>query len=305
MKPMLQIPIHLTIMVLFAPILQGIINRTKARFAGRQGAPVLQPWFDILRLLGKSSVFSHTVTPVFLMGPVLAFIVPLFAALLIPLGPLSAPWSFAGDGFLLLYLFALSRFFTVAAAMDTGSPFEGMGGAREVTFATLSEPTVLFTFIALTLLSGELTMGQWFGDHLAASWTSNGATLALLVACLFVITLVENCRIPFDDPTTHLELTMIHEVMVLDHSGPALALILHGAAMKLMVFSALVVHLALPMGTGSPVLDGLVFTAGLATMAVLVGTVESGMARFRMGRIPQILIGTALVSLFAAVLAVR
>jgi formate hydrogenlyase subunit 4 len=297
--------LHLCLLLLFAPLLQGVITRTKAHFAGRTGPPLLQPYYDLRRLWGKGFVFSRTTTWIFLAGPVVALTVPVLASLLLPFGGLPAPISFEGDLILFVYLFGLGRFFTAIAALDTGSSFEGMGAAREVTFSCLAEPTVLFSLIVLARISNDLSLNTLFGSHLAEAWNTRAAPLGLILVCLFVVLLVENSRIPFDDPNTHLELTMIHEVMVLDHSGPALGMILYGASLKLMVLGALLVRLAFPWQTGHVLGDALVFLGGLLVLAILIGVVESTMARLRLVRIPQILIGTTLISIFALVLVLR
>lgn len=297
--------VHLVLLLLFAPLLQGVITRTKALFAGRQGAPLLQPYYDLARLWRKGFVLSHTTTWVFLAGPVVGLAVPILAALLLPFGALPAPISFQGDLILFVYLFGLSRFFVASAALDTGSSFEGMGAAREVTFSCLAEPTLLFSLIVLARLADGLSLGTLLGSGLGSSWRGGAASLGLITVCLFVVLMVENSRIPFDDPNTHLELTMIHEVMVLDHSGPAFGMVLYGAALKLMVLGSLVVRLALPFETGSPLLDGGVYLGGLLLLAVLIGVVESTMARLRLVRVPQVLIGTMLISIFALVLVLR
>jgi formate hydrogenlyase subunit 4 len=298
--------LHLALLLIFAPLLLGIITKTKALFGGRVGAPLLQLYFDLAKLWRKGFVFSRTTTWVFLAGPVVGLAVPLLASLLIPFGALQAPVSFEGDLILFVYLFGLSRFFTATAALDTGSSFEGMGAVREVTFSCLAEPTVLFALLVLARLSDGLSLNSLLGAHLLADWHSPaGASLGLILVCLFVVMLVENSRIPFDDPNTHLELTMIHEVMVLDHSGPALGMILYGASLKMMVLGALLVRLALPWQTGWWVTDALVFLVGLVGIAVLIGVVESIMARLRLPRIPQMLIGTSLLSIFALVLVLR
>jgi formate hydrogenlyase subunit 4 len=163
-----------------------------------------------------------------------------------------APISFTGDLILLAYLLGLGRFFTASAALDTGSAFEGMGTAREVTFACLAEPALFLGLLVLAKVSGSLQLADMLGTSLAPHWLTAGASLALVLLSWFIVLLAENSRIPFDDPNTHLELTMIHEVMVLDHSGPALGMILYGAALKLFVFGALIVRLAIPLATGQP-----------------------------------------------------
>jgi formate hydrogenlyase subunit 4 len=297
--------LHLLLLFLLSPLLPGVIGKTKALFGGRTGAPFLQPYFDLWKLFRKGFVFSDTTTWVFRAGPVVGLAVPVLAVLFIPLGGLPAPVSFSGDLILFIYLFGLARFFTAAAALDTGSSFEGLGAAREVTFSCLAEPTIFFAFVVLARLSGALSLDVMFGRALAGEWAEGAASLGLILVSLFVVLLVENSRIPFDDPNTHLELTMIHEVMVLDHSGPAFGMVLYGAAMKLFVLGALVVRLALPWQTGSLILDALVFVAGMILLAVLIGVVESVMARLRLVRVPQVLIGTTLVSAFAMVLLLR
>jgi len=301
----LQLFLHLLILLLFPPLLLGVINKTKALFAGRNGPPLLQPYYDLQRLWKKGFVFSRTTTWVFRAGPIVGLAVPLLAALLIPFGAIPAPFSFEGDLILFVYLFGLARFFTASAALDTGSSFEGMGAAREVTFSCLVEPTILFALIVLARLSGGFSLNQLLGKSLAASWQSSGASLLLLVVSLFVVLLVENCRIPFDDPNTHLELTMIHEVMVLDHSGPAFAMILYSASLKMLILGAILVRIILPLASINPGIDALIFLAGMLVVAVAIGVVESIMARLQLVRIPQLLIGTTLISIFALVLVLR
>jgi len=298
--------LHLVLLLCFAPLLQGVIVRTKALFAGRVGAPLLQPYFDLARLLRKECVFSRTTTWVFLAGPVVGLGVPILASLFMPFGALPAPLAFSGDLFLFVYLLGLARFFTVAAALDTGSSFEGMGGAREVTFSCLVEPTLLFCLIVLASIADGRSLTALLGPHLSAAWRGPaGLSLGLVVVCLFVVLLVENSRIPFDDPNTHLELTMIHEVMVLDHSGPPFALILYGAALKLVILGAPLVRLLLPVTTGNWAGDAVLFLVGMLLLAVLIGVVESVMARLRLVRIPQVLVGTTLLAGFALVLVLR
>src|SRR5262249_52304088 len=159
--------------------------------------------------------------------------------LLIPLNGWGAPISFTGDLILLAYLFGLGRFFLTSAALDTGSPFEGMGAAREVTYVCLAEPSLFFGL--LVLAQPSLQLGDMLGGAVAEKWNRAAPSMALVAGSWFILLLAENCRIPFDDPNTHLELTMIHEVMVLDHGGPALGMILYSAALKLFIFAALIV----------------------------------------------------------------
>ncbi len=291
---------HILLLLGIAPLLAGIITRVKAKVGGRHGAPILQLYFDIWKLLRKEMVLSVTTTWVFRAGPILAVAIPLLACLFIPFGSLStAPISFTGDFVLFAYLFGLSRFFTVLAALDTGSSFEGMGAAREVTFSCLAEPTLFIIFMVLTRLSGDLSLAGMLSPG------NGGISLFFAAVCLFIVLLAENCRIPFDDPNTHLELTMIHEVMVLDHSGPDLGMILYGAAMKLFVLAALLADIVLPGSTGNIILDGIIFLGFMIGLAICVGLVESSMARLRMIRVPQLLVGTSLLSFFSFILLLR
>jgi len=302
---MADILIHLVLIILMPPLLFGVINRTKAHFAGRTGPPLLQPYYDLLRLVRKGSVFSRTTTWVFRAGPIVTLAATLAAALLVPLGNHTAPLAFNGDMILFAYLLALGRFFTTTAALDTGSSFEGMGAAREVTFGCLAEPVLFIALLALSRLAGSLSLSGILTHSSIALWQTSGAALILLVAGLFCILLAENCRIPFDDPNTHLELTMIHEVMVLDHSGPAFGMILYGASLKLFVLGAFFLHVALPVRPASPMLDWLVFMSSMLLLAVVIGVVESCVARFRLLRVPQMLLAASVLSAFAMILVLR
>lgn len=302
---MTDIIIHCAVALLFPPLLLGVIAKTKAAFAGRLGAPYLQPYYDLLKLFRKGSVFSTTTTWVFRAGPVITLSATLIAALLIPLGHHDAPVSFSGDLILFAYLFGLSRFFTTVAALDTGSSFEGMGAAREVTFSCLAEPTLFFALITLARMSKSLSLTTILTHPTPTIWLAAGASMLLLAGALFITLLAENSRIPFDDPNTHLELTMIHEVMVLDHSGPAFGIILYGAALKLFVLGAVFINVALPIASGNKLLDWGIFLLSMLALAVIIGTVESVMARLRLVRIPQLLVGATILSAFAMLLVLR
>jgi formate hydrogenlyase subunit 4 len=226
------------------------------------------------------------------------------ACLLMPFGGAAPLLSFDGDLVLFAYLLGVARFATVLAALDTGSAFEGMGAAREVTFSSLAEPALFLSLVTLARATGTLSLGGMLGPSLAGAWGHAAPALLLAGIALFVVALAENARIPVDDPNTHLELTMIHEVMVLDHSGPDLALIQYGAALKLLLFGALVSRIALgrePTGAAAVT----VLLAGTLAFAVAVGTVESVMARLRMNRVPQMLVGASVLSAFGLVLLLR
>ena len=301
----MDILIHLILVILMPPLLFGVINRTKALFAGRTGAPLLQPYFDIYRLLRKGMVFSHVSTWIFRAGPIITLAAIFTAALLLPLGNHAPPLSFSGDMILFAYLLALGRFCTTLAALDTGSSFEGMGASREVTYSCLAEPVVFIVLLTLSRLSGSLTLSGILTHSSATLWMTSGAALLLLVAGLFMVLLVENSRIPFDDPNTHLELTMIHEVMVLDHSGPAFGMIVYTSALKLFILGAFFLHLALPLRAADSRLEWLVFIVFMLLLSITIGVVESVMARFRLNRVPQMLLIASVVSVFAMILVLR
>jgi formate hydrogenlyase subunit 4 len=297
--------IHLLVAAMLPPLLLGVIAKTKAAFAGRVGAPFLQPYYDLFKLFRKGSVFSTTTTWIFRLSPVVGVATAFLASLLVPLGHHDALLSFTGDLVLFAYLLGLARFFTVCAALDTGSAFEGMGGAREATFSCLAEPALFLGLLVLVKRSASLSLTTMLGAGLSGQWRGAGASLVLVWVSLFIVLLAENCRIPFDDPNTHLELTMIHEVMVLDHGGPALGMILYGAALKLFVLGAIVVRLALPFDTGNPWLDWGLFVGGMLLLSVLIGTVESAMARLRLTQVPSLLVAACLLSGFGIILLAR
>ncbi|MFO1522963.1 MAG: NADH-quinone oxidoreductase subunit H, partial [Kiritimatiellia bacterium] len=282
--------------LLLAPLLPGIINKVKAWVAGRRGPPVLQLYYDLARLWRKGVVLSTLASPGFLIGPAAAWVAVVGAALLIPLGPADPALSFRGDVLLMLYLLALARFCTAWAALETGSAFEGMGAAREVSYAVLAEAAMVAAILSLSVKTGSVTLAAMLAP-------SAGAGAVLLAAGLFIVLLAENCRVPFDDPNTHLELTMIHEVMVLDHSGPPLAVILHGASVKLMLFAVLLSDAVLPLAGLPPLAACGCVAAGVLTVTVAVGLVESLLARLAFKRVPLLLTTAFLLCLFALLVA--
>ena len=290
--------VRLAAWLLLAPLLPGIINKVKAWVAGRRGPPVLQLYFDLARLWRKGVVLSTTVSPGHLVGPAVAWVALLGAALLVPLGPATASLGFHGDALLFVYLLAVARFCIALAALDTGSAFEGMGVAREVSYAVLAEAAILAALLTLALQSGSVSLASMLVP-------SAGPGAALLAVGLFAVLLAENCRVPFDDPNTHLELTMIHEVMVLDHSGPPLAVILHGAALKLLVYSVLLAEAVLPIGELVPLAAAAAIAVAVLVVAVAIGLVESLMARLAFRRVPLLLTTAFLFCLFALLTAWR
>jgi formate hydrogenlyase subunit 4 len=277
--------------LLLAPLLPGIINRVKAWIAGRRGPPVLQLYHDLSRLWKKSVVMSNLASPAFIMLPAVSWVAVCAATLLMPLGPAGAGMAFRGDALLFLYLLALARFCTVWAAMETGSAFAGMGAVREVSYAVLTEAAMVAAFLSLGVQGGGFSLVGMLSP-------APGAGIFLLTSGLFLILLAENCRVPFDDPNTHLELTMIHEAMVLDHSGPPLAAILHGASLKLLLFSVLLVQAVLPLGDLPRWVAAGWLAGGVLAVTICVGIVESLMARLAFRRVPLLLTVAFLLCLF-------
>jgi formate hydrogenlyase subunit 4 len=297
--------LHVLLALGLSPLLLGVANRTKAIVAGRTGQPLLQPYHDLVKLLRKGATYSRTTTWIFRAGPVVGLAAVTAAIALVPFAGAPALWPFPGDVFLLAYLLGVVRFVTVLAALDTGSSFEGMGASREVTFAALAEPAILLGLVALMRLTGGTSLSDAFAGVGPAAWAHAAPALGLVVAALLVVFLAENGRIPVDDPTTHLELTMIHEVMVLDHGGPDLAFISYAAALKLWLLGALLVGLVAPVHGRGVWLDTGIATAAMLGVAFVTGLIESSMARLRLVHVPQLLFGASVLATLALVLVLR
>lgn len=290
---------------LLAPFFLGIINRTKAVLAGRTGQPLAQLYFDIYKLLRKGAVYSQTTSWVFRAGPLVGLAASICVVYLLPFGGIAAPAAFSGDFILMVFLLGLWRFFLVVAALDTGSAFEGMGASREVAFSSLVEPALLLSLAVVAHLTDRLSLSAMLLHLNSHAWVVAGPALGLISAALMVIFLTENARIPIDDPNTHLELTMIHEVMVLDHSGPDFAFIQYSAALKHWIFGALLAGIALPVHTAQVWLNLLISLASMTLIAILTGIVESSMARLRLLRVPQLLIGAIALCALALIVVAR
>lgn len=277
--------------LILSPLIVGIINRTKAVVAGRQGPPLLQPYYDLLRLFRKDSVYSITTSWVFRIAPLVIFVSTLGATSFVPFLPVGQGLSFAGDVVLLLYLLGFARFFLILSALDTGSAFEGMGASREAFFSALAEPVIFVCLLNLMRANGAGNVAA----ALSAPIVSDSIAVVLTAIPLFIILLAENARIPFDDPTTHLELTMIHEVMILDNSGRGLALLEYAASVKLWLFSLVLARILLP--PSGLVAQTVMLLILMAAIAAGMGLVESLMARVRLVKVPQLFVGAGIVAL--------
>lgn len=286
-----------------APFFAGVIFKVKAFFGGRRGSPVLINYYTLFKLFKKGSVYSTSTTFIFRLGPVVTLAAVATGLLFLPIAGHRPVLSFNGDVIFVLYLLGLARFFTIAAAMDTASPFEGMGAAREAYFPIICEAAMFMILILFYRITGDLSLSAYLsGGQPFGLWQAAGPPLLFVVIALFIVLLTENARVPVDDPATHLELTMIHEVMVLDHSGPDFSLIEMGAFLKLFFYATFVARLILPFEMGNPLLNLALFSVGVLAVVVAVGVMESVMARYRMDRVPRFVLTAFALAFFATVI---
>jgi formate hydrogenlyase subunit 4 len=288
-----------------APLLLGVINRVKAVFAGRRGPSLWQPYRDLAKLLRKGAVYSETTSWVLPLATVAVLATALIAVLIVPLGSIPAVLAFPGDFVVLAAVLGLNRVSLVLAALDTGSSFEGMGAGREMQLAPPAETALLVALAAMARLTDQTSLSG-MNERLTVTPLWPVAPILFLVAlALMIVALAENSRLPVDDPNTHLELTMIHEVMILDHSGPDLAMVTYAGALKLWVLGSLVVGVLLSV-TGAVGPLALVLTVGgLLGLAVAIGVIESTMARLRLRHVPRLLMGALVASFLSLVLVFR
>lgn len=275
----------------------GLINRVKAWWTGRKGPPLRQEIFDLRKLLGKSEVISKTASFVFRLNPSVQIAAAIFAAALVPLPGQSSLIHFPGDFVLFACVLGLAKFMAIIAALDVGSSFEGMGASREATFSALIEPAFFILLASLAMITEQTSFAALFarleyGTGTAALIKGIGAV------AFFIMLLVEGSRGPVDDPNTHLELTMIHEVMVLDYSGPDLAYIVYASGLKMVLIATLMANMILPTGAG-PLIGAVLYAGALAVAAAAVGAVESLTARARMSHVPQFIFLMTALSLTA------
>lgn len=294
---LLLVAAHVAIALAMPILMVGLVNRTKSWWGGRKGPRLTQSFWDLLRLLHKRPVVSSVSTPLFRVGAWVVLAASLLAAQIAPmLGPL-APLQFAHDFIVFAYTLGLARLFLMLSALDVGSSFEGMGSAREASFTAFIEPALFLLIGTAALGTGQTSfagaIGQWQGTA-AYPWL-----VAPAVAVLLVLLQAEAARVPVDDPLTHLELTMIHEVMVLDHSGPELAAMQYAAAVKMTLYAGLIAALLNPFDPFANPLPALLAALALmAAVAVLVGCVESLVARLRLRWVPRyLMLASALAAL--------
>ena len=288
------------LIVLTSLVITGAIIRTKSIYSGRKGPSIFQPFWDIVRLMHKGSVYSLTSSLIFKIAPSIYFTSVLFASMLIPFGKQPGIFTFQGDFVVFAYLLAVGKFFNLLGALDTGSSFEGMGASREALYSLLVEPAFFTLMGSMALLTGHTSFVEIFASLHLTSYFSY--SVAILTAFVFVmIALVENSRIPVDDPKTHLELTMIHEVMILDYSGFDLGLILYTTHLRFAMYGAIIANLFLTSFTN---LYFSIFVYGVVQLvfAIIIGTVESFLARFRMNHNPQFIFTLTSIALIIFVM---
>ena len=272
----------------------GIIIRTKSIASGRKGPGILQPMKDIFRLFKKGAVYSKTTSFIFQIAPSIYFASVIMAILVIPFGQYKGIISFDGDFVFFAYVLGTGKFFNIISALDTGSSFEGMGASREALFSMFAEPAFFILMGSLALLTGHTSFQQIFASlHFGSYISYILGVLATFV--LVMISLVENSRMPFDDPKTHLELTMVHEVMILDNSGFDLGMILYATNLKFAMYGALIANLF--MGSFPLYLTIPIFFGIQVLYAISVGILESFMARFRMNHNAQYILALSSVTL--------
>ena len=291
---MINIFVSVLIIIFFPFIFLGLINRVKSFWGGRKGPSIIQPLRDFIKLLKKGEVISSTTSFIFRISPAIILASSFAAALLAPLAGKESILSFDGNLILFAYVLATGKFFAIISAMDTGSSFEGMGASREATYSSLVEPAFFIIIGTLVFTSKSATFEELFRIT-GFNFELRIIIIMLCALAFFIMLITEGCRVPVDDPNTHLELTMIHEVMILDNSGPDLGFLLYAAGLKMVVISSLIVNIILP--DLPPIYSIPAFIFLQIIIAAVIGTIESLMARLRMIHIPQLILFMSTVSM--------
>jgi len=284
------------IILALSPLLSGIIKKTKAFFQIRKGPSIFQPYYDIAKLLKKDSVISQNVSWIFHSAPIISFATVLTAGLLIPIYITSLPFGFAGDLIAVVYLFALARFFTALASLDAGSSFGGMGGSREMFVAAMVEPALMLSIFAVALNVGSTNLSYISQTVSDMGIDALSPYQILAFVALFIIAIAETGRIPVDNPSTHLELTMIHEAMILEYSGKQLAIVELGAMVKQLLVFSLIANIFFPWGIASAGASIAAFAFALVVYIVKIiiiglamAVVETSTSKWRLFRLPDLL----------------
>ena len=303
----IQVIAQAVLILFLSPLITGFSRTWKARLQTRRGAGVLQPYRDLHKLLRKGMVIPDTASWIFTATPHVLFVTTLLAGLLIPTVSAQAPLSLFGGVLAVVYLLALGRFFLAMGGLDTGSSFGGLGSSREMTIAAIAEPALMLAVFTVALGAGSTNLSTVAQAALGQSWRFLAPAQMLAFAALFIVLIAETGRLPVDNPTTHLELTMIHEAMILEYSGPYLALLEWSAAMKQLVLMTLLVNVFFPFGLSvdwSPaatLLSLVWFTAKLLVLAAAVVLVETTNAKLRLFRVPELLAVAFVLSAMALI----
>ncbi|MBI5809379.1 MAG: NADH-quinone oxidoreductase subunit H [Ignavibacteriales bacterium] len=288
-KEILQGIISVSMIIGLAPLFAGLVNKQKAKLTGRVGAPILQPYYELQRLFKKETINATTSSFISRVAPILNFVSIIIAAAILPVGFWKPLISFNGDIILFAYILGLSRFFQILAAMDIGSSFEGMGAAREATFALFAEPIFFFTIGSIAFISGYTSIY----DIYHSIQLENISYEVFIVICsisVFMLAVTECSRMPVDDPNTHLELTMIHEVMILDNSGLDLFFYQFSSYIKLFIYAVLEISFFYPFSQQSYLVGIVIFIIGIIALSFSLAVVETITSRFKMKNIPLYLL---------------
>jgi formate hydrogenlyase subunit 4 len=299
---------QIIIILALSPILSGIIKKTNAFFQIRKGPSIFQPYYDIAKLLKKDSVISQNVSWIFHAAPIISFAAVMTAGLLIPIYITQLPLGFAGDLIAVIYLFALARFFTALASLDAGSSFGGMGGSREMFVAAMVEPALMLSIFAVALNVGSTNLGYISQTLSGMGLDALSPYQILAFVALFIITIAETGRIPVDNPSTHLELTMIHEAMILEYSGKQLAIVELGAMVKQLLVYSLLANIFFPWGIASEesgiaalAIALVVYILKIVIIGLSMAVVETSNAKWRLFRLPDLLSISLMFSFLALV----
>lgn len=299
--------VQMFLVLALAPLLTGVVRKVKARLLRRRGASVLQPYRDLLRLIRKEAVIADNASWLFRAAPYLIFAATWVAAALVPTFASGLLFSWSADLIAIVALLGSARFFQTLAGMDVGTSFGGIGSSREVMIASLAEPAMLLVAFTLSLLAHSTQLST-ITDVMRSPEVGLRVSLAMVLIALILVALAENGRIPVDNPATHLELTMVHEAMVLEYSGRHLAMIEFGAALKLLLYMSLIGAVFLPVGMARSGDGWPAYAVGLAAYlaklsvgALLLGVFETSIAKMRVFRVPEFL-GSALMLGFLAIL---
>jgi len=287
--------IQLILLLLVAPLITGIIRTLKARLQTRRGPGIGQPYRDLFKLLRKGMVVPNTASWIFSATPYIVFGTAALVGLMIPMTATDAPLSLFGGVLAVVYLLALGRFFLALGGLDTGSSFGGLGSSREMTISAIAEPAMMLAIFTVALSANSTNLSEMARSAVSQSWRFLAPSQILAFSGLFIVLIAETGRIPVDNPATHLELTMIHEAMLLEYSGPYLALIEWGASIKQLVLMTLLVNTFFPFGLSSSWMIsglslGLVFyLLKLLLLACCIVLVETTNAKLRLFRVPELL----------------